>query len=134
MEDLRWRELAAQAVRYTGRHGVVDLLQPAMGRPGRGHRAALLLFQVAAEAGDVVEQAPCLLLVGADPGLAEELTAVVAGFGDPGPHPQPGPFRRGGQYHLVGIEADLVEPAQPFGGAGALPAWAQRLSGCQLSA
>jgi len=132
VEDLRRREPAPQLVRYRRQHGVVDLLEPPVRRNGLRHRPAALLLLVAAEAGDVVEQPPGLILVRADPGLPEQLGAVLPRLGHLGPYPQFVAVRRADQLQLVGVEPEVVEPAQPLRDPVALLLRAQLLLPGQL--
>jgi len=92
----------------------------------------LLLLQVGPEAGDVIEQPARLVLSGVDSGPQEQLPGEVPGLRDPGAQPQLVPLRRGDQLDLVGVEAELVEPVQPFGDPAPLVLGAQDLLAGQL--
>jgi hypothetical protein len=132
VEDLRRCQPAAQRERDRLHDRVVDLLEPAVRGDRLRHRGVALLLQVAAEAGDVVEQPAGLMLVGADAGLPEQLRAVLPRLGDLGPNPQLAALGRADQLQLVGVEPEVVEPAQPLGDPMALLLRPQRLLPGQL--
>jgi hypothetical protein len=132
VEDLGRSEPSAQVGRDRLHHRLVHLFPPPVGRHEVGHRAALLLLQPGPERGDVVQQPAGLVLARVDPGAQEQLTAVLAGFGHPGPDPQPVPGRGTDQLDLLGVEAELVEPPQPLGDAVPLLVRAQDLLPGQL--
>ncbi len=115
MEDLGRGQPSPQVGGDRRDHRVVDFLQPLVGRDDLRHRPAFLLLQVGAEAGDVVQQAAGLVLAHVQPGPEEQLPAAAPGLGDPGPYPQPVALRRADQLDLLGVETEVVEPAQPLG-------------------
>jgi hypothetical protein len=132
VEDLRRRQPAPQPERDRLHHRVVDLLQPAVRGDRLRHRAVALLLEVAPEAGDVVQQPAGLVLVGADAGLPEQLGAVLPGLGHLGPDPQLAAVRGADQLELVGVEPEVVEPAQALGDPMPLLGRPQRLLPGQL--
>ena len=132
VEDLGPRETAAQVFGDRSDYRIVDIAQPLAGRHNLGHRAAALLLQVGPEAGDVVEQPAGLILLHDEAGAQEQLARVMPGLRHPGPQPEPVPVRRADQLHLVGVEAELVEPAQPLRDPVALVVRVQQLFPGQL--
>ena len=65
---------------------------------------------MAAEAGNVVQQTPGLVLLGIEAGQGTQAEAVMARFGHTGADAQPVTVRRAHQLDLVGVEAEVVEP------------------------
>ena len=132
MEDLGGGQPPAQVGRNGLHHRLVHFLAPPVGGHEVGDRPSFLLLQPGPERGNVVEQPPGLVLAGVDPGPQEQLAAVHAGLGDPGPDPQPVPVGGADQLDLVGVEAELVEPPQPLGDPVPLLVRAQDLLPGQL--
>jgi hypothetical protein len=115
VEHFRGGQPSPQVLRDRLDDGIVDLGEPPVGRDNLGHRTAVLLLQVRAEGGDIVQQPPGLVLSRVNPGSQEELAAVVARVRHPGPHAQTVTVWSADQLDLLGGESELVEAAQPLG-------------------
>ena len=133
VEDLGRRQPVAQAGWDGCHHRVVEVLQPAVSRDGPRYRLTLFLLQVAVETGDIVEQSPGLVLLRADTRLPEKLPAELPGLGDLRPDPLLAAAGCADQLQLVGVEAELIETAEPLRDPVALFVGPQYLLAGQLT-
>src|SRR5581483_12480579 len=110
----------AQLQRHEGNRLLEDLGEPAVRDDGLRERSPLLALEVRAEAPEVVQQAPRLVLLDVKPGQREQAPLMVTGLDDMRRQTQPELAVDADQLDLLHVEPQGVQPAQPVVDAEAL--------------
>ena len=109
VEDLRRRQCGPQLLGNRGDRRLEHFLAP----PGRGDRLAdrplLTPHERLAEARDVVQHSPRLVLLRIEPGEPEQPVPVVPGLHDVRVEPQPVPVRCRLELDLLDVEPEVVQ-------------------------
>ena len=114
VEDLGGLALAPELGRHRGDRRLEDLGEPAVHGDRLGHRPAALAVELGAEAREVVEQPPRLVLLRHQAGQRVQPPPVVARLDDARVQPQAVAVVAGDELELLDVEAELVQAAQPL--------------------
>ena len=112
VEDLGRVALAPQLGGNRGDGGLEHLGEPAVHGDRLGHGTALLAVELGAVAGEVVEEAACLVLLRVQSGERVQPPPVMARLDDARVEPQPIAVVARDELELLDVEAELVQPVQ----------------------
>ena len=114
VEDLGRLALAPELARDRRDRGLEDLREPAVDGDRLRHGPAAPAVELGAEAREVVEESPRLVLLRVQPGERVQPAPVVARLDDARVQAQPVAVVACDELELVDVEAELVQPVQPL--------------------